>query len=186
VLPDGSSYAVGYTYNPSNGLRETVQYPASVGTTPLTVKYEYSRGMLSKASDFNNASTVFWQASSYDGLGNPTWESLGTSTPVTVQSDYDQLNGLWNYRWADDTGGNSAWGPDLQALMFSWDEAGNLTEQGINHIAGWQLQHHDSDLRLRKHESVGLRVGVGELLVAPNFGTHQCAIAALCLPYLAC
>lgn len=60
-------------------------YPASTSGYRLKLKYDYQYGLLHKVSDFNAATTVFWQAEDVDARGNVTRVYPATVSPYFLR-----------------------------------------------------------------------------------------------------
>jgi RHS repeat-associated protein len=120
-----TTYYINMDYNAA-GLPESMTYPTSTAGYALRIKYDYDHGVLSKVSDYNQSSTVFWELNATDARGNALDESLGTASPaIGVISGFDPLTGLIDYR----TAGTDSGYINRQNLSFEWDDNGNLKKR---------------------------------------------------------
>jgi RHS repeat-associated protein len=122
VTAVGNTYAVNYGYDPLLGSLQTITYPTSTSGR-VEVLYEYQNGFLKDVKDYNNQSTVFWQAIAQDARAHVIQEQFG--------------NGQQTYLAFDETTGRlegvqtgAAGGSATQNLNYSWDGAGNLLARG--------------------------------------------------------
>ena len=72
-----ATYQTNYGYDATTGLLDSLTYPTSTSSYRLKLKYGYGYGILNKISDFNAATTVFWEATAVDARGNVLQEALG-------------------------------------------------------------------------------------------------------------
>ena len=131
MLWSGTTYTVSYSYN-SLGKLDTLTYPLVPGqTNPFQVKYGYSNGYPAVVQNYtgNAAGTTFWQLTAggvnMDPWGHVVDETLGTTTPVRIQSAFDAVTSWIGARQVG-TGGSSN---NLQNLAYQWDVNGNLAQR---------------------------------------------------------
>jgi RHS repeat-associated protein len=127
----GITYAVSYNYNTLGKLNELI-YPLANGqTNPFTVLYGYTQGYLSSLQNYTGgvAGTTFWEltpsVTNMDPWGHVVDETLGTTTPVRIQSNYDAVDSWINTR----TGGSGGSLNNIQNLSYQWDLNGNLSQR---------------------------------------------------------
>ena len=127
----GTSYAINYAYN-SLGKLDTLTYPSVPGqANRFQVKYGYVNGYTSVVQNYtgNVAGTTFWQLTSggvnIDPWGHVVDETLGTTTPVRIQSAFDAVTSWIGTRQVG-TGGSAN---NLQSLAYQWDVSGNLAQR---------------------------------------------------------
>jgi len=111
-----------YTYDPNTGLPASVSYPASTGTSPLTVQYGYQYNILSRITDASTG-TVYWQVTAQDARGRASAETLGNG--VNIVSNYDPLTGHLSSR----TSGTTSPYTSQQNLSFTYDLNENLADR---------------------------------------------------------
>ena len=113
---DGVNYVVATGYDAFDRT-DTVAYPGS----GLTVKYGYySNNALHTVSDANNAAATFWQADSYNALGQVKTESWQNG--VTGTREYGALTG----RLKSIKAGPNA---SIQNLSYLYYQNGNLNSR---------------------------------------------------------
>ena len=117
----GGTYDIDYVYNPSSGLLDSVQYPASTGGYRFRVLQEYDRGILKRVKRSDSGQTVYWEAQTQDAFGNILEEDLGNGS--TTVRGFDGVTGRVDYIQTD-KGGTS-----LQNLSYAWDKVGNLLQR---------------------------------------------------------
>jgi RHS repeat-associated protein len=127
----GVTYTVGYSYN-TIGKLSVLTYPLAAGqTNPFAVLYGYTNGYLSFLKNYTGgvAGTTFWQLTSsvtnMDPWGHVVDETLGTTTAVRIQSDFDDVTGWINSRTVGSGGSLN----NIQNLAYQWDINGNLGER---------------------------------------------------------
>ena len=127
----GTTYAINYAYN-SLGKLDTLTYPTVPGqANRFQVKYGYTNGITSVVQNYtgNVAGTTFWQLTAggvnMDPWGHVVDETLGTTTPVRIQSAFDAVTSWIGTRQVG-TGGSSN---NLQSLAYQWDLSGNLSQR---------------------------------------------------------
>ncbi|MGH8241770.1 MAG: FG-GAP-like repeat-containing protein [Steroidobacteraceae bacterium] len=123
TITSDTTYSINMGYNTATGLPESLTYPVSTSGYRLKTRFEYDHGILSKISDFNAPSTVFWQLNAHDERGQPMDEQLGNGARII--SGFDPLTGLIEYR---QTGTMAPW-TNRQSLSFEWDLNGNLKKR---------------------------------------------------------
>jgi RHS repeat-associated protein len=127
----GITYTVGYNYNTLGKLNQLI-YPLANGqTNPFTVLYGYTQGWLTSLENYTGgvAGTTFWEltpgGTNIDPWGHVVDETLGTTTPVRIQSSYDAVDGWMNTRTAGSGGSLN----NIQNLSYQWDLNGNLNQR---------------------------------------------------------
>jgi RHS repeat-associated protein len=118
VSANGGTYSVNYNYDPVLGTLQTIAYPTTASGS-LEVMYDYQNGYLKDVKDYNNQSTVFWQAIAQDARGHVIQEQLGNGQQSYL--DFDETNGRLNAVQTGPGGGTAS-----QNLSYSWDKVGNL------------------------------------------------------------
>ena len=131
MLWNGTTYAINYAYN-TLGKLDTLTYPSVPGqANRFQVKYAYSNGYLSALQDYtgNVAGTTFWQLTAgsvnMDPWGHVVDETLGTTTPVRIQSAYDAVTSWLGTRQVGTSGSSN----NLQDLAYQWDTVGDLAQR---------------------------------------------------------
>ncbi|MGH8137883.1 MAG: toxin TcdB middle/N-terminal domain-containing protein, partial [Steroidobacteraceae bacterium] len=119
-----TGYQVSYVYNPASGRLDNMTYPASLGATPLRLQFTYTYGTLSKISDFNTPTTLYWQMNAQDAWRQPTDEQLGNG--VHVLSGTDDLTG---HLKSIASGTNGTVYNNQQNITYQWDPNENLTDR---------------------------------------------------------
>ncbi|MCX7056278.1 MAG: FG-GAP-like repeat-containing protein [Proteobacteria bacterium] len=127
----GTTYSINFAYN-TLGKLDTLTYPSVPGqANRFQVKYAYSNGYASTVQNYtgNVAGTTFWQLTpggiNMDPWGHVVDETLGTTTPVRIQSAFDAVTSWIGTRQVG-TGGSSN---NLQSLAYQWDVSGNLSQR---------------------------------------------------------
>jgi RHS repeat-associated protein len=108
------------SYDGTNGLLDTLTYPAPTGVAPLRLKHGYDRGRLVRLADADNPSNAFWTLDAVNPQGAASIVTQGNG--VRIASTYDAVTGLLVAR----TAGLSSSNP-YQSLQYTWDAVGNLT-----------------------------------------------------------
>ncbi len=115
-----TTYFDDYTYSSTTGRLETREFPESVNSVRVKLKYEYGYGFTKKILNHADTNTVYWEATSVDARGNVIDETLEND----VQSIrlYDSVTGLIDYIEAGTNG-------DIQDLEYEWNKVGSLTQR---------------------------------------------------------
>jgi RHS repeat-associated protein len=132
-ISTGTSYEVGYAYNDLGAL-ETLTYPASTGSNPLKIRYEYDYGVLKHIKDCANPAcsmlgTTYWTANSFNARGQITEEALGNNLVSTRM--FDSVTG-WLKSIKTGPGSTAS----IQDLEYEWDLVGNLKKRKDLNQAG--------------------------------------------------
>jgi RHS repeat-associated protein len=138
ITVDGTLYQFDFGYN-SIGELDTVTYPASTGSNPFKLDYEYNNGYLSAIRDYtgNVLNTTFWALNELNARGQPISEAYGNG--LWLQSDFKALTGEMDTRKSG-TGGSET---NVQNLEYTWDTVGNfktrrdLRQGGITDTANY-------------------------------------------------
>ncbi len=117
-----ATYQTNYGYDATSGLLDSLTYPTSTSSYRLKLKYAYGYGILNKISDFNAATTVFWEATAVDARGNVLQEALGNGLD-TIRG-IDAVTGRLDYVLAGPGGDGTR-----QDMEFSWNKVGSLTQR---------------------------------------------------------
>jgi RHS repeat-associated protein len=134
ISANGSSYPFDITYQPSTGLLETLQYPATPSGFRLLIAHDYAHNVLKRVRDAN-AATVFWEATSTDAFGHVQDEVFGNGVSAFI--NFDQASGRMAGREAGPNGSAS-----LVNVTLGWDENGNLRQrQDLNRAITEDFEH---------------------------------------------
>lgn len=127
----GVTYTISSNYN-NIGLLNQLTYPLAPGqANPFSVLYGYSYGYLSSIQNYTGgvAGNTFWQltsgSSNMDAWGHVIDETLGTSTPIRIQSSFDAVTGWVSSRLTDSGTGSG----NIGNSTYSWDLNGNLSQR---------------------------------------------------------
>lgn len=134
-------YYYNYTYG-SHGQIDTLTYPTSTSSYRLAVKHLYENGLLKQVKD-DNASTVFWQASTVNPRGQVSQETLGNG--VVTSRVYDAVTG-WISSIQSGSGGGSA----LQNESYLQDMVGNIIQRQQNNLGLTESFYYDNLYRLQE------------------------------------
>lgn len=121
---NGRSYAVGYQYETTTSKRLLqVDYPTTVGTTRLSVRYGYdSAGGVSSVTKLN-ATTPYWRVTRYDAVGRADQESDATGMQTT--RTYNPNRG-----WVDSiVTKHPTSGVTIQHMTYRHDPNGNIDQR---------------------------------------------------------
>jgi RHS repeat-associated protein len=137
ITVDGTMHQFDFGYN-SIGELDTVTYPASTGSNPFKLDYEYNNGYLSAITDYtgNVLNTTFWSLNDLNARGQPISEAYGNG--LWLQSTFKALTGEIDTRKSG-TGGSET---NVQDLSYTWDTVGNFKtrndlRQGIQETANY-------------------------------------------------
>ncbi|MEO6080370.1 MAG: SpvB/TcaC N-terminal domain-containing protein, partial [Steroidobacteraceae bacterium] len=120
------SYRIDFAYN-SQGLLDTLTYPASTSSTRVAVKHGYAYGILNTVTDWTtgSAGTVYWTANTQNARGQTTQETLGNG--VVTNRSFDAVTGLMSSIQSAVGGGTT-----LQNQSYLYDLIGNVTQRQEN------------------------------------------------------
>ncbi len=110
TIASDATYQYAFAYN-SQGLLDTLTYPASTGGYRLKLGFDYAAGQPVRVRDRNAPATVLWELAAQDAAGRTVQETLGTT--IALVTGFDPLTGLIEYRQAGAGGGFLAAEPRL-------------------------------------------------------------------------
>jgi YD repeat-containing protein len=144
---DPVARAFDYIYNNATGLLDTLQYPAGFPAGfRVQAKYTYQSGILSSIANATNPTTVFWEATATNPMGEITQEDTGNASgnPREItQRTYDAVTGLLG---SVQSGSNGGFARQNEGYMY--DELGNLIQRQDNNAGLTENVFYDNLYRL--------------------------------------
>jgi RHS repeat-associated protein len=154
------NYDFEFDYVSSNGLLNTIRYPASTGTR-LKVQYQYSSNLVKRVKEFGGTLT-YWEGVSTDAWGHYQDELFGNG--VVAFTDFDQANGLMKSRIAGVGGGTGLINSVVDAHDFNY----NFEERQDLKLSPAVTEHFNYDDLNRIDNSTRNSTQNLDVVLAPN------------------
>jgi len=140
TLPGDTTYTYTWSYSPTTGFLNTLQYPLSTPSYQLSLQYGYTYGILNSITD-TQAGTVYWTANTTNPRGQVTKETLGNG--VVANRTYDAVTG-----WVGAIQAGVGSGAALQNGAFLYDDLGDVIQRQDNNQGLTENFYYDTDYRL--------------------------------------